>query len=205
MNYLAHTYLSGDNDDIKLGNFLGDWVKGSDYLKYSENIKTGIMLHRNIDSFTDQHPVVHLSASRFQSRFAKYSGVIIDILYDHYLASNWADFSDVPLRDYVNRMHNLMLNNFEILPMRLKNFLPGFMNERWVERYATLDGIRDVLDSMSKRTSLPNETEFAISVMEAFYTDFRHEFFDFFSQIIEFVESKFMISILRPADDDVEG
>jgi len=197
MNYLAHTYLSGSNDNIKIGSFLGDWVKGSDYLKYSEDIQTGILLHRNIDSFTDQHPIVRLSASRFQSRYSRYSGVIIDILYDHYLARNWKDFCDISLRDYVNRIHNLMLNNFEILPERLQNYLPGFMNERWIERYATLEGIRDVLDTMSKRTSLPKETEFAISVMEAFYRDFRHEFFDFFSQIIEFVESKFMILIQK--------
>ena len=197
MNYLAHAYLSGDNDGVKIGNFLGDWVRGSDYLKYPEDIQTGIVLHRNIDSFTDNHPITRLSASRFRSRYAKYSGIIIDILYDHYLASSWSDFCDIPLREYVNRMHNIMLNNFEILPPRLQNFLPGFMNERWVERYATLDGIRDVLDIMSKRTSLPNETEFAISVMEAFYSDFRHEFFTFFSQIINFVEIKFMISILK--------
>jgi len=198
MNYLAHSYLSGSNDDVKIGNFLGDWVKGSDYLKYAEDVRTGILLHRNIDTFTDQHPIVRLSASRFHSRYARYSGVIIDILYDHYLASNWKDFCEISLRDYVNRMHNVMLNNLEILPERLQNFLPGFMNERWIERYATLDGIRDVLDTMSIRTSLPKETEFAISVMEAFYKDFRHEFYDFFSQLIEFVESKFLISIVRP-------
>ena len=197
MNYLAHTYLSGNNDDIKIGNFLGDWVKGSDYLKYGEDIRIGITMHRNIDSFADQHSIVHMSANRFQSRYSKYSRVIIDILYDHFLAHNWKDFSDVSLHDYVSRIHNMILNKFEILPERLKNYLPGFMNERWIERYATLEGIRDVLDTMSKRTSLPNETEFAISVMEAFYIDFRHEFFDFFSQIIEFVESKFMISVLR--------
>jgi len=197
MNYLAHTYLSGDNDNIKIGSFLGDWVRGSDYLKYSEDIRTGISLHRNIDTFTDQHPIVRHSASRFKSRYARYSSVIIDIVYDHYLASNWKDFCSISLRDYVNRMHNVMLNNFELLPERLKNYLPGFMNERWIERYATLEGIRDVLETMSKRTSLPKETEFAISVMEAFYKDFSHEFFDFFGQIIEFVESKFMISIHR--------
>jgi acyl carrier protein phosphodiesterase len=198
MNYLAHAYLSGDNDDIKIGNFLGDWVRGSDYLKYPEDIRTGILLHRNIDSFTDQHPTVRASASRFQSRYAKYSGVIIDIIYDHYLASNWKDFCDMPLRDYVNRMHNVMLNNMELFPQRLKNYLPGFMNERWIERYATVEGIRDVFDTMSKRTSLPNETEFAISVLEAYYNDFRQEFFDFFSQIIEFVEGKYLISLNRP-------
>jgi acyl carrier protein phosphodiesterase len=198
MNYLAHSYLSGDNDFIKIGNFLGDWVKGSDYLKYSEHIRTGIVLHRNIDQFIDRHPIARLSAGRFQSRYSKYSGVIIDILYDHFLAKNWKDFYDISLHDYVNRMHNLMLNNFEILPERLKDYLPGFMNERWIERYATLEGIRDVLETMSKRTSLPKESEFAISVIEAFYNDFRHEFFDFFGQIIEFVESNYLISIHRP-------
>ena len=124
--------------------------------------------------------------------------MIIDILYDHYLDSNWKDFCDISLHDYVSRMHNVMLNNFEILPERLQNTLPGFMNERWIERYATLEGIRDTLETMSKRTSLPSETEFAISVMETFYADFRHEFFDFFGQMIEFVESKFMISLHRP-------
>ena len=198
MNYLAHTYLSGENDLVKIGNFLGDWVKGSDYLKYSENIRTGIVLHRNIDQFTDRHPIVHASAERFKSRYLRYSGVIIDLLYDHFLAKNWIDFCDISLHDYVNRMHNLMLNNFEILPERLKNYLPGFMNERWIERYDTLEGIRDVLETMSKRTSLLNETEFAITVMETFYNEFRHEFFDFFGQIIEFVENKFLISIHRP-------
>jgi len=199
MNYLAHAYLSGENDLVKIGNFLGDWVKGSDYLTYPEDVRTGIMLHRNIDGFTDKHPIVRESAGRFQLRYSRYSGVIIDILYDHFLASYWKDFSDITLHDYVNRMNNLILNHFEILPERLKNYLPGFMNERWIERYATLEGIRDVLETMSKRTSLPKETEFAISVIQAFYRDFRHEFFDFFGQIIEFVENKFLISINRPS------
>ena len=198
MNYLAHTYLSGENDDIKVGNFLGDWVKGSDYLKYSEDIRTGIILHRNIDSFTDRHPLVRKGASRFKLRYARYSGIIMDILYDHYLAHNWKDFHSMTLREYMNRIHNVVFNNFGLYPLRLQNYVPAFMSERWIERYATLDGIREVLDTMSKRTSLPNETEFAISVMQSYYVDFRHEFFDFFSQIIEFVESKFMISILRP-------
>ena len=199
MNYLAHTYLSGVNDDIKIGNFLGDWVKGSDYMKYSENVRTGIMLHRNIDAFTDQHPIVKLSASRFKSRYARYSGVLIDIVYDHFLASNWKDFCDIPLRDYVNKMHNLIFNNLDIFPERLRNYLPGFMNERWIERYATIEGIREVLETMSMRTSLPKDTEFAISIIQAFNRDFRQEFYDFFSQIIEFVESKYMISIQRPS------
>ena len=198
MNYLAHTYLSGENTDIQIGNFLGDWVKGSDYMQYSEDVRTGILMHRNIDSFADRHPILMTGASRFKSRYKRYSGVIIDILYDHFLANNWKDFSPISLREYVNRFHNVILNNFGLLPARLQNILPGFMNERWIERYATIEGIRDVLDTMSKRTSLPNETEFAITVLEAHYKDFRHEFFDFFGQIIEFVEDKFMISIIRP-------
>ena len=197
MNYLAHMYLSGENDEIKVGNFLGDWVKGSDYLKYSENIRTGIMLHRNIDSFTDRHPIVNQSAFRFKLRYARYSGVVIDILYDHFLANSWKDFSNVPLREYVSRLNNIMFNNLELLPARLQAYLPEFMKEKWMERYATLEGVREVLEAMSKRTSLPSETEYAISIIESYYSEFRHEFFDFFGQIIEFVEDKFLIKIFR--------
>jgi len=34
MNYIAHFALSGNSEYIKIGNFLGDWVKGNNYLKY---------------------------------------------------------------------------------------------------------------------------------------------------------------------------
>ncbi|MGB5463037.1 MAG: DUF479 domain-containing protein, partial [Aureibaculum sp.] len=101
MNYLAHIYLSGDDDYIKIGNFIADRVKGKEYLNYQTEIQYGILLHRQIDTFTDQHSIVKKSKLRLHERYSHYDGVIIDILYDHFLAKNWKIYSEIPLNKYV--------------------------------------------------------------------------------------------------------
>ena len=102
MNYLAHIYLSGTNDLLKIGNFMADSIKGHDYEKFDSEIKKGILLHRHIDSFTDSHPIYRQSKHRLHEKYGHYSGVIMDILYDHFLAKNWSKFSDEKLDDYAN-------------------------------------------------------------------------------------------------------
>ena len=86
MNFLAHIYLSGNNKEITIGNFIADGIRGKDYKKYPEAIQTGILLHRQIDTFTDAHKTVRQSTKRLHENYGHYSGVIVDILYDHFLA-----------------------------------------------------------------------------------------------------------------------
>ena len=93
MNFLAHIYLSGNNDLLKIGNFMADSIRGNSYENYPEEIKKGILLHRSIDSFTDMHPVYRKSKHRLHEKYGHYSGVIMDIFYDHFLAKNWANCS----------------------------------------------------------------------------------------------------------------
>ena len=101
MNFLAHIYLSGDNEELKIGNFIADSVKGKQYLEYPPGIIDGIVLHRAIDTFTDTHPIVSRSVERLFERYGHYSRVIVDILYDHFLAANWKDYSDIPLKGQI--------------------------------------------------------------------------------------------------------
>ena len=106
MNYLAHIFLSGSSEEILIGNFIGDYVKGRDYLNYPAQIKKGILLHRRIDSFTDSHKIVHQSMSYFAPQYHKYAGIIIDILYDHYLIKNWDRYCPLPLETYKVEVRN---------------------------------------------------------------------------------------------------
>jgi len=92
MNYLAHLYLSGPSEEIKVGNFIGDYVKGNNYNRYSQKIQKGILMHRQIDSFMDNHPITRQSASIFKTRYKRYSSVVIDIIYDHFLATSWNNY-----------------------------------------------------------------------------------------------------------------
>lgn len=108
MNYLAHLALSHDNSGVMLGNFIGDYVKGSNYSRYSPKVRTGILLHRKIDDFTDNHPIVKESSLLLKDAYGRYAGVIVDMFYDHFLASDWDKYHpNQPLGKFVSRVHQI--------------------------------------------------------------------------------------------------
>jgi len=187
MNYLAHIFLSGIDEDILIGNFIGDYVKGRDYDNYSAQIRKGILLHRRIDYFTDNHQIVHQSMNYFAPRYRKYAGVIIDILYDHFLAVNWEKFSPQPLDNFKENLFDILKKYHPILPERVQFFIPSFITGDWIGVYSTVDGIISVLYRMSMRTSLPAESEFAREIFHKYYIQLQSEFLTFFPDIIKYV------------------
>jgi acyl carrier protein phosphodiesterase len=197
MNFLAHIYLSGNNDLVKIGNFVGDWIKGNDYKKYPADIQKGILMHRSIDFYTDSHPTIKQSKSRLNDKYHKYSGIIIDIFYDHFLASNWKLYSTVLLSDFVNNVHEGLLVNMHYFSEEIQEFIPRFMNYGWIESYDTPQGIEKVLQGMSKHTSLPDKTDEAIEILKQHYDNFRNEFFEYFPQLIHHVEERFQVTIKK--------
>ena len=198
MNYLAHVYLSGDSNEVKVGNFIGDYVKGTNFKQYTELVQKGILIHRNIDTFTDRHPIIRRSKSQLNPKYHKYSGIIIDIFYDHFLAKEWENFSQESLKKFVYYFYEVLILHFAILPRRVKQFLPIFILNNWLESYLTIEGIGIVLHRMTKRTSLPDYTKFAIDELSSNYEKYRADFYDFFPKLIQFVEEKHQIEINRP-------
>ena len=123
MNFLAHIYLSGNNKLVTIGNFIADGIKGKDYKNYPKEVQIGILLHRQIDSYTDSHETVRKSTKRLHEKYGHYSGVIVDILYDHFLAKNWTKYSDIPLSDYVEDFYVSLEEHFHLLPLRIKKMI----------------------------------------------------------------------------------
>ena len=193
MNYLAHLYLSGSDEDVLIGNFIGDYVKGRKFKKYDDRIRKGIMLHRNIDMFTDNHVIVRASKSRFASKYHKYAGILVDIFYDHFLTKNWEKYSSTELNDFVSWVHGILNRNFSKLPAKVKDFVPSFIKRNWIGAYGTIEGLELVLKKMSKRTSLPDHTNFAIETLRAEYEFMDEEFMNYFPTLTEFVTNKFGI------------
>jgi acyl carrier protein phosphodiesterase len=197
MNFLAHIYLSGNNDEIKIGNFIGDYVKGNKYHIYPENIKNGILLHRFIDSFTDKNTYTFDSKSLFAPKYRKYAGVVIDIIYDHFLASNWSRYSFISLQDFINNFHNLLIENNEMLPKEVQVIYPKLIKNKRLYSYKDIEGIRSVLSTMAKFTSLPDHSDFAIEVLENNYEFLKRNFFLFFSDITYYIKTVHNIDIKR--------
>ncbi|MBW2961410.1 ACP phosphodiesterase [Mesonia aestuariivivens] len=191
MNYLAHIYLSGDDDNLlKIGNFVADSIKGKAYKKYPKEIQNGIILHREIDTFTDTHPIVFESKHRLFKRYRHYSAVIVDILYDHFLAKNWENYHEKRLSSYVDDFYLMLKYNFELLPKRVQNFYPYMVSDNWLLSYAKVDGIEKILSQMSMRIKRKIQLQDAVEELNKFYSEFEQEFTAFFIELKAFTEDK---------------
>jgi acyl carrier protein phosphodiesterase len=190
MNFLAHIYLSGDDEGITIGNFIADGIKGKKYMKYPAKIKKGILLHRSIDSYTDHHPTVRLSTARLHKNYGHYSGVIVDILYDHFLAKNWANYHSTPLEEYIENFYELLRSSHEVLPTRIKRMMPYMISDNWLLSYATIPGIGKILSQMNVRTKGISKMNFAVIELEEYYSEFEEEFTSFFAELITHAENK---------------
>lgn len=193
MNFLAHLYLSGNDEQLMIGNFIADSVKGSAFKNYSEGIAKGIRLHRAIDFYSDNHPVFLQSVIRLRPNYRKYAGVIVDIFYDHFLAKNWKDYSEKPLEQYADEVHSLMMKNVFQMPANSLMFLKYAMRTNRMVSYATLHGIEETLYGMSRRTTFKSNMEFSINDLKENYPLFENEFREFFEDArkfsIEWIES----------------
>ena len=176
MNYLAHILLSGNNPDVMIGNFIADSIKGSKYNSYPLQIQKGILLHRQIDTTTDAHPAFRQSTKRLHKNYGHYSGIIVDIFYDHFLAKNWADYSNIPLADYIQSFYKLLRDNFEILPENIQKMAPIMMEGNWLLIYAELEGIDRVLAGMNRRTKNRSGMDKAGQELKEFYALFEADF-----------------------------
>lgn len=192
MNFLAHIYLSFEDDEITLGNFIADSIRGNKFKHLPKRIQKGIKLHRFIDSYTDAHPTFRESTKRLHKNYGHYSGIIVDIFYDHFLAKNWASYSDTPLDVFVDNFYDLLEDNYEILPVGVKRMMPYMIADNWIFNYSKMEGIAKVLTGMNRRTKNKSKMNFAILDLEEHYNEFEKEFTSFFEELTVFSKQKFV-------------
>ena len=190
MNFLAHIYLSGDNDLIKIGNFMADGIRGRQYEKYPLEIQKGIILHRAIDTFTDAHPIFRQSTKRLHQNYHHYAGVIVDVFYDHFLAKNWNTYSDERLEDFVARFYQSLSDNKSVLSERTLMVMPYMFAQNWLVSYQTVEGINRILTQMDHRTKNLSKMRFATNELSEFYSEFENEFTKFFEELITYSNTK---------------
>ncbi len=190
MNFLAHIYLSGNNELLTIGNFVSDGVRGNKYKLFPEAMQAGMLLHREIDTYTDAHPVFRQSTKRLHKTYGHYSGVIVDIFYDHFLAKNWSQYSEIPLAKYVADFYKSLTKHIDILPERFKRLTPFMIADNWLLSYATIDGIQLVLNGMNRRTKGRSKMNEATKELKLYYIEFENDFNQFFEELRDVSETK---------------
>jgi acyl carrier protein phosphodiesterase len=188
LNYLAHIYLSGSDELLKIGNFMGDSVHGKKYLMLDPMLQKGILLHRAIDTFTDTHLIFRTSKHRLHEKYGHYSGIITDIFYDFFLCKNWEKFSKIPLNEFISIFYNSLKKHDQLLNEKTQQLVPYLINENWLENYKSKEGIELTLKKMDRRMNIESKMQKAIEELSYFEKEFEKEFLDFFKELIEFVE-----------------
>jgi acyl carrier protein phosphodiesterase len=185
MNILAHFYCShkdhpASNDGVVVGNFIGDFVRGSRFEGLDASLVRGVRLHRAIDQFTDTHHVPRKSAERLKVEFGRYSPVIVDVLYDHLLALEWQQFSPTPLPVFAEQIYDICKKNLHRMPDRVQSFVPHMIEHNWLVNYGTRYGMERSLEGLSRRAKYGSGFELALRTFEAELDAFREDFMAFF-------------------------
>lgn len=188
MNHLAHFFLSCQNEDLMIGNFVADYIRNKEVANFSAEVQQGIRLHRKIDTYTDQHPVVKQGTRRLQKHHNKYAPVILDVLYDYLLVNNWERYSEEPLVDFTQNVYHLLEKRFEELPAKLQKNIPTMISHDWLRGYGRYEGLRFTFEKMDLRTSFPSDFQSAVLHLQEDEAAFTEEFNLFFPDLVAHVE-----------------
>lgn len=169
MNYLAHAYLSFDNEDILVGNLISDFVKGRKKFSYSVGIQKGITLHRAIDTFTDTHEATKLAKNVFRPRYRLYSGAFVDVVYDHFLATDAREFTELSLREFSGKVYDVLDRYTEVFPERFARMFPFMKLQNWLLNYRTRWGTESSFGGVVRRAKYLHESETAAALFEQHY------------------------------------
>jgi acyl carrier protein phosphodiesterase len=193
VNWLAHLFLSQPQTEDRLGNILADLLKENDRKNLNRCFNQGIEYHRLVDKFTDSHPVVKHSKSIIIPQHRKYSGILVDIFYDHLLARNWNNYSQISLLEFKTEIYESFMKYLNELPENISKIIKQTIDEDWLGSYYNLSGIEQALLRIKKRLSKKLSEHFivilAVQQLECYYEDFERDFNTFFPELINYVKS----------------
>lgn len=185
MNYLAHLHLGGQQPAELLGSLYGDFVKGPLDSRWPAPVEAGIRLHRQIDAFTDRHPLVLQAKSRFPDARRRYAGILVDLFFDHCLAANWPQYADEPLSCFTARVYQALGDEAE-LPGKLALIAPRMAAQDWLGSYREFAVLEQVLTSMGRRLSRPEGLAGAMEELARLYQPLSEDFRAFYPQLQAF-------------------
>lgn len=185
MNYLAHLYLAGPDDDHRIGALLGDFMRGQELSSFAGSVQVGVLHHRAVDRFTDSHPVFRQSRDRLAPRFRRFSGVIIDVFYDHFLARGWQRWCRQSLAEFATDVYTVLETRLADLPPRMQRAVRAMIADDWLSSYAEPKNVARALSGLARRVKRENPLGEAIAELARHEAGLSEDFEAFFPALIE--------------------
>jgi acyl carrier protein phosphodiesterase len=168
-----------------LGNLLADFVKGNGEVKFPEEVVEGIRNHREVDTYTDSNDIVSLSRKLISKSRCLYSGVIIDVVYDHFLSRNWGLYSSTGLDEFIGTVYENLSNRTVRIPQIAGLIVKKMIKEDWLRSYKTMEGIDKTFKRISKRMRGENNLWTAVDELEVNNDSLNTHFLHFFPQLLK--------------------
>lgn len=188
LNFLAHCYLSCSNEELLVGNFITDFLSPSELNQYEGEVMRGIELHKQIDSYTDQHSDSLKLRTMLRKRHGKYASVAVDLIWDYFLCRNWSVYSGVGLQEFADQSYEILIRYRSSFPVRLDKMFDGMLENNFLLAYKNKDRMRNSLAWMDRRTRFPSNFVDAIHDLEENEAEMNRMFQSFFPDLITFVE-----------------
>lgn len=191
MNYLAHAYLSFNDPEILVGNLISDFVKGKKKFDYPPDIQKGIMLHRAIDTFTDEHEATREAKDIFRPVYRLYSGAFTDVVYDHFLAMDENEFTEGFLFDFSQQVYAVIDRHTQWLPEKFSRMFPYMRSQNWLFNYRTYGGTEKSMQGVAHRAAYLNESKIAYELFKQHYQLFQQCYRHFWKDIKPFAQRQY--------------
>lgn len=195
MNFLAHAYLSFGDPGVVTGNMISDFVKGGARFGFSGKVAAGIILHRRIDAFTDAHPATAQAKEFFRPYYRLYSGAIVDILYDHFLANDPEQFPGTSLLDFTLEVYEQINAHYQLLPPSFQLAFDYMQRDNWLYNYRERWGVQRSLAGMVRRAAYLSESDTAFQLFGEHYQALRHCYESFFEDVKQYAKREFDILV----------
>jgi acyl carrier protein phosphodiesterase len=183
MNWLAHLHLSEPAAEFRLGNLLPDLVGARELAGLPEPFQRGVKCHRLIDAFTDGHALFRRSVARLSPAYRRFGGIIMDVFYDHCLASDWSGHSSQPLRECVDEFYDSFDLHRSELPASVWPVLERMREQDWLGSYGDLSGVELALNRIGRRLRRPRALGECDSELKRHYADLKRDFDCFYPEL----------------------
>ncbi len=189
MNFLAHLHLAAHTGSSLTGNLLGDFIKGPLPTGLADHFDEGIWLHRKIDAFTDAHPAHRAAVASFAPPWRRFGGIVVDMLYDHWLSQHWQRFSAAPLPRFLAQSYGQLLADHQHLPDGLPMALKRMAEQDWLASYQHREGLGQALDGIGRRLRRPLLLGEALHTLdEGRWRESERGFLRFYPELMDFCE-----------------
>lgn len=197
MNYLAHAYLSFRNTDVLAGNMISDFVKGKKQYDYPAGIQKGIRLHRLIDTFTDQHPATQHAKTFLKPAVGLYAGAFVDVVYDHFLATDSDHFNEASLRQFSQEVYGQLYRQAEWLPERFASMLPYMSAQDWLFNYSQVEGTRLSFGGVVRRAKHLTDSSAVFALFLDHYDALQEAYNSFFPELHAYASIQFSALLMQ--------